>query len=204
MNTTTESPILAYLLAVLGSIMAEALADPVVARKAAQQALEAYAPQTMQDLIMSGQILGFALSATENLRLAAAAAISTPMKLKLHGSARSLHKASGDAARLQTEIRQATPHPDWLDTSRDKAPPQANTKPESTKPARTWSSAMTSVADKLQSQTPSADPFQRTVNDLWIEALKTVAAENQQPRLNCESVRPPRLKDWRAPRPGRS
>ena len=51
----TETPLLDYLIAVPGAIMAPALGDSGLARRAARQALDAYAPANMREAIVSGK-----------------------------------------------------------------------------------------------------------------------------------------------------
>jgi hypothetical protein len=204
MTELADSPMLAYLLAVLGSIMTPALADPALARKAAQQALDAYQPRTMMELIISGQILIFAISGMENLRLAAAETVSASMKLKLAGNANGLNRAARHNTQILHDIRQTAPHPDWqvpepppaMPSPKPPSPKLPEGKPAPGPNATNWATAMTSVAAKLSAKTPGGQA-QRQFNALWIGALTTVAAEAAQtlrraPTLRCESVAPPR------------
>jgi hypothetical protein len=209
MTELADSPMLAYLLAVLGSIMTRALADPALARKAAQQALDAYQPRTMMELIISGQILIFAISGMENLRLAAAETVSASMKLRLAGNANGLNRAARHNTQSLHDIRQTAPHPDWqvaeptpgmpapaMPSPKPPPPKLPEGKPAPGPNATNWATAMTSVAAKLSAKTPGGR-VQRQFNALWIGALTTVAAEAAQtlrraPTLRCESVAPPR------------
>jgi len=175
---------LAYLLAVLESIMTPALADPALARAAAQQAFDAYQPRTVQELIATGQILSFALSSMENLRLAATETVSPSMQLKLRGNANGLNRSSRHASETLHAIRRTAPHSDRQTPKAEPAPAKAN-----------WAAAMTSVAAKLSAAQPPSTPAQRQVNALWIGALTNVAAETRR----CESVTPPRQPTLKPP-----
>jgi hypothetical protein len=193
MTELADSPMLAYLLAVLGSIMTPALADPALARKAARQALDAYQPRTMMELMISGQILIFAISGMENLRLAAAETVSLSMRRKLAGNANGLNRAARHNTQALHDIRQSAPHPDWQVAEATQAMPPAampEGKPAPGANAPNWATAMTSVAAKLSAKTPP-ERAQRQFNSLWIGALTSVAAEAAQ-TLRCESVAPPR------------
>ena len=192
MTELADSPMLAYLLAVLGSIMTPALADPALAGKAAREALDAYQPRTMMELIISGQSLIFAISGMENLRLAAAETVSASMKLKLAGNANGLNRAARHNTQNLHDIRQTAPHPDWQIPEPPPAmpsPAMPEGKPAPGPNATNWATAMTSVAAKLSAKTPP-ERAQRQFNALWIGALTTVAAE-AAPTLRCDSIAPP-------------
>lgn len=202
MTELADSPMLAYLLAVLGSIMTPALADPALARKAARQALDAYQPRTMMELIISGQSLIFAISGMENLRLAAAETVSVSMKLKLASNANGLNRAARHNTQNLHDIRQTAPHPDWqvpqptppIPTPAMPSPPPPPPELPEAKPApglnANWATAMTSVAAKLSAKPPQTGA-QHQFNTLWIGALTTIAAEAAQ-TLRCNTVAPPR------------
>ena len=169
-----ESALLDYLLAVLASVMAPALDDPALARKAAQQAIDAYQPQTTHELLATGQILAFALTALEALRLSAPEDVSPSMKLKLRGNANGLNRAARDNTRILDAIRHTpAPLPAWQIPEPPPAKPTG--KPD-------WASTMTRIAAKLGENPPPPATFQHTVNTLWIDTLKTVAREITPPK----------------------
>ena len=179
MPDSADHPLLDYLLAVLSAVMAPALNDPALARRAAQQAIEAYQPQTGHELLAAGQILAFALTALDALRLAAPTDVSPSMKLKLRGNANGLNRAARDNTRILDTIRETpTPLPAWHEPT----PPPAPT-PEPTKPPD-WASAMTRVAARLRDNAPQAASIQHTVNTLWIDTLKTVARDITPPKTH--------------------
>jgi hypothetical protein len=188
MPESADNPLLDFLLAVLASVMAPALGDPNLARRAAQQAIEAYQPTTNHELIATGQILAFTLTALEALRLAAPQEMALSMKLKLRGNANGLNRAASDTTRLLDSIRQTPPAlAEWYAPTAPKPPPPpdqstANPSPNDKTEQSDWAAAMTRVAAKLQANTLHANPkpaasVQQTVNALWIDTLKTVAGE---------------------------
>ncbi|WP_158928802.1 hypothetical protein [Acidisphaera sp. S103] len=162
-----DHPLLDYLLTVLAAVMTPALNDPALARKAAQQAIDAYQPQTTHELLATGQILAFALTALESLRLSAPEDVSPSMKLKLRANANGLNRSARDNTRL---LEAKPPHPAW---HTPEPPPPAN--PD-------WAGTMTRVAEKLGQNPPPAATTQHSVNALWIDTLKTVARDITPPK----------------------
>jgi hypothetical protein len=210
MIESADNPLLDFLLAVLASVMAPALGDPNLARRAAQQAIEAYQPNTNHELIATGQILAFALTALEALRLAAPPDVSPSMKLKLRGNANGLNRAARDTTRLLDTLHQTPPAmAEWhAQAASEPTPPSDQSAPNPLSPndkrdQPDWAGAMTRVAAKLQANTLHANPppaasIQRTIDALWIDTLKTVAGEiapmkNQPPGHKAELLRTTRL-----------
>lgn len=183
MTDPADNPVLDFLLAVLTSVMAPALGNPSLARRAAQQAIEACQPQGTYELLVTGQILAFAMTALEALRLAAPQDVSPSMQLKLRGSANGLNRAARDTTRIldtarQTKAAQAEiaqwQHPEWQhpewQASKPPAPeppaptdespaeaPSTHAPPANTRPFNThldWAAAMNRVAAKLRANTP--------------------------------------------------
>ena len=189
MTDSADNPLLDFLLAVLSSVMAPALGDPSLARRAALQAIEAYQPQNTHALIATGQILAFAMTALETLRLAAPPDVSLSMKLKLRGNANGLNRAAGDNTRILDTIRQTTvdqaamalwqepPPPSPQDQTAADAPSTTPPPVDEPKGRLSWAAAMNTVAARLRANTPAVGPIQRTVNALWIDTLTGVAGE---------------------------
>ena len=185
MTHPADNPLLDFLLAVLASIMGSALDDPALARRAAQQAIDAYQPQNTYELIATGQILSFAMAALETLRQAASPDLSPAKKLKLRGNANGLNRAARDNTRILDKIRQTAAAETRIAAWQQPDPPQDATAPEP-KPANEshpdWAAAMNRVAARLRANPPPAASFGRTVNTLWIDTLKTVAHDIAQPK----------------------
>jgi hypothetical protein len=191
MTDPADHPLLDFLLAVLTAVMAPALNNVALARRAAQQAIEAYQPQGTYELIATGQILAFAMTALEALRLAAPQDVSPSMQLKLRGNANGLNRAARDTTRILDKIRETAaaqasiaawqePEPPAPQTQKADAP--TTTPPPTNEPQDRpdWAAAMHRVAAGLRASTPPAGSIQRTVNALWIGTLNGVAQEITQ------------------------
>ena len=190
-----------FLLAVLTAVMAPALNNVALARRAAQQAIEAYQPQGTYELIATGQILSFAMAALEALRLAASQDLSPSIQLKLRGNANGLNRAARDTTRILDKIRQTAaaqaaiaawqePEPPAPQTQKADAP--TTTPPPTNEPQDRpdWAAAMHRVAARLRANTPPAASIQRTVNALWIDTLNTVAQEIAQSKHQPANLAP--------------
>jgi hypothetical protein len=194
MTEAADSPLLAFLLAVLSSIMTPGLGnagigDAGLARRAAVQAIEAYQARGTHELIAIGQILSFAMAALDTLRLSAPPDVSLSMKLKLRGNANGLNGAARDNTRILDGLRtqSATVFPKLTERAVVVGlPGPGGVQPAKVPPAdwdnadwdnTVWASAMNTVAAKLRADTQTATPDQRTVNALWIDALTGVAKE---------------------------
>jgi hypothetical protein len=100
-----------FLIAALVPILtAGSIVDTSLARLAAQQAIAAYQGRGQHELVTIAQIVAFALTALDNLRLSMPADLSLSMKLKLRGNANALNRAARDSAKA-------------LDKSQDKSRP---------------------------------------------------------------------------------
>lgn len=179
MTDPADNPLLEFLLVVLASIMGAALNDPALARRAAQQAIDAYQPQNTYELIATGQILSFAMAALETLRLAASPDLSPAKTLKLRANANGLNRAARDNTAILDKIRQTTAAQAALaawqqPAATPAAPPPATDFPN---PNPAWAAAMHRVAARLRANPPPAASIDRTVNALWIDTLNTVAHE---------------------------
>ena len=106
-DTDALMDILPDLLAPL--LMTGAAADPVRARRAAEQAIGQYRTDcrtgTQGELVTIGQIVAFALTAIDNLRLSMSDDVSMTMKLRLRGNANALNRASLRAVEALDAIR---------------------------------------------------------------------------------------------------
>jgi hypothetical protein len=194
------SPLMMFILAALASMMAPTLSDLTLARLAAQEAIEAYRTRGQHELITIGQIVGFAITALDTLRLSMPEDISLSMKLRLRGSANGLNRSSRDCTRLLEKARPsendhrkpATPAPVQKEkTERKPAMEEAATEPAVENQVLTgtdWADAMQSVAVALQADATTVSSEQRETDALWIEALNGVGGELRQ--ANHQPVRP--------------
>ncbi|MDB5400232.1 MAG: hypothetical protein JWQ55_2250, partial [Rhodopila sp.] len=88
MTEPTPSPLMEFILTLLTPfLMTGGITDIHLARLAANEAIAAYTGETPTQLITIGQILAFALTALDNLRLSLPPDLSLSMKLKLRGNA---------------------------------------------------------------------------------------------------------------------
>ncbi len=92
-------------------LMTGSITDSRLARLAAQQAIEAYAEAGRNQLLTITQIVAFALTALDNLRLSMPAELSLSMKLKLRGNANALNRSSQQATATLDQQRRDTPAP---------------------------------------------------------------------------------------------
>jgi hypothetical protein len=199
MTDPADNPLLEFLLVVLASVMGPALADPALARRAAQQAIEAYQPRDTYELIATSQILAFALTALETLRLAAPPEVSPPMKLKLRANANGLNRVASDTTHILDKIREAAAAQAEIAAWQEPEPPAPRDQPTAPPPAGQpqdrpdWAAAMNRVAARLRATTPPAASVQRTVNALWIDTLDNVAREIAQGQHQPKPGDGPRL-----------
>ena len=187
------SPLMAFVVALLSSLMSPSLTDQRLARLAAREALGAHRtsahPTSAQgELVTIAQIVGFALAALDTLRLSMPEALSLSMKLKLRGNANALNRSARDCTHILHKARPdpATPAPD----------PAIQTTPTPTpipKPAPQpltggeWGNAMKTVAARLLSDSAIVSPAQRQTDALWIEALTGVAGELARAKNHTDS-----------------
>jgi hypothetical protein len=179
MTETKTDALLEILLALLVPILSST--DPTLARRAAQQAIDEYRAHTNGELVTIAQIVGFAVTALDNLRLSAAGELSMSMKLKLRGNANALSKASHHATQTLEKARHAA---DWADTPDPEpipAEPVPDTLPPQEQNRRHWANAMTTVAAELQAKAPHVPAAQRQSDQLWIDVLTNVSTGLRQP-----------------------
>lgn len=103
----TNDPLLAFILALLTPLLTTG--NLVEARAAAQHAIAAHKATGGDQLISIAQIVGFALTALDNLRLSMPDDLSLSMKLKLRGNANALGRSAQRATTtLDGQRRDAT------------------------------------------------------------------------------------------------
>jgi hypothetical protein len=158
------------------------------ARRAAQQAIDEYRSHTQGELITIAQIVGFALTALDNLRLSMAGDLTVSMKLKLRGNANALSRASHRASEILDKARETAPAA-WMEAP-ERQPTPVETPPTEPVPAtlpvaeqhrRHWANAMVTVAGELQAAAAQVPPAQRKSDQLWADVLNNVATELRQP-----------------------
>jgi hypothetical protein len=181
-NTDALMEILPGLLAPL--LMNGTVTDPARAHRAAEQAIAQYQPGTQGELVTISQIVAFALSAIDNLRLSMPDEVSLTMKLRLRGNANALNRASLQAVQALDKAR-AGADPIWAEPC-ETAPieppePVAATPPSEQQNSHHWANAMTTVAAELQARAAQVPPAQRKSDELWVEVLASVAGELRQP-----------------------
>jgi hypothetical protein len=193
-TTMTETKTDALLEILLGFLtpllMIGSTTDTTLARVAAQQAIAEHRAQTHGELVTIAQIVAFALTALDNLRLSVAADLSLPMKLRLRANANGLNRASLQATKILDKARLALEPAtaDWMEPPEPEPPPAETPVPEpvsSTLPVQQqnrchWANAMTTVAAELQAASAQVPPTQRK-SDQLCEVLSNVATELRQP-----------------------
>ena len=86
------------------------LTDPALARRAAEETIAAYKAAGQDQLVTIAQLVTFALTALDNLRLSMPPDLSLSMKLKLRGNANTLNRAAQHAtATLDRQRRTVAP-----------------------------------------------------------------------------------------------
>ena len=172
------NPLLGFVLNLLTPfLIAGGLTDPALARQAAEQAI---AEAGNHQLLTTTQIVAFALTALDNLRLSLPEDLSLSMKLKLRGNANALNRASQKAtATLQTQ-RHDTPEtsPETAKTRvQQTAPKPANppAPPENRQTDLAWAAAMTDIATEYTAELPNLPPAQRRTHLAHIGALSETA-----------------------------
>ncbi len=155
--------------------------DVDLARSAAQQAIDEYQAPTRHQLVTIAQIVGFALTALDNLRLSMQPDVSMSMKLKLRGSANALGKASHHATQILDKAHQQA---DWIEPPNPEpaaTEPLPATSPPREQSPRHWANAMTTIAAELSAHAPCVPAAQRKSDQLWVDVLTNVAIGLRQP-----------------------
>jgi hypothetical protein len=110
--TTLPVAILETILARLATLfLIGANGDSIAARQAASHMLNAYHPETEDELRLAANIICFSFQALEALAQAAAPDLSLTRILRLRGGAVSLSRESAKAERRLGQLQQARQHP---------------------------------------------------------------------------------------------
>jgi hypothetical protein len=192
-------------------LMAGGITDNHLARAAATEVIGAYRANGQSELVTVGQILAFALTALDNLRLSMAPDLSLSMKLKLRGNANALSRCAGDNARLLDHAPRASDKPErsiaeqaaTAGRDRETRPETATEFAADTQPAPQetaaaspiqpataaehrnrlhWASAMQREAARLQADGSNIPLAEQKTNTLWIDVLTGVARDLTQGR----------------------
>jgi hypothetical protein len=180
------NPLMEFILRLLAPLlMAGSVTDLERARQAAVQAIEIYTARGQSELITIGQIVGFAITALDDLRLSMGPDLSLSMKLKLRGNANALNRSSLHAT---ATLNQPRPAPTWAPEE-----PATPTEPTKIEPAEiepvsatlpvaqqnrlNWANAMSKTTADLQSRAAQVSPAQRQTDRRWINVLTEVAGQ---------------------------
>jgi hypothetical protein len=150
-DPSQADPLLAVLLTLLTPLLtAGSAAD---AGRAAEQAVAAYRAGGQDQLVSIAQIIGFAVTSLDTLRLSMDADLSVPMKLRLRGNAAALSRSSHLAtATLDNQRHEAVALPASRDDTAD--PIEADPDPpEAPRLARVLTSLQDAKAQVLRAET---------------------------------------------------
>jgi hypothetical protein len=123
-------------------LMVGSITNITLARRAAQQAIDAYTVGNRGPAVAIAQIVAFAVMALDSLRLSVAADISRSAKLKLRANAIALSRSSKLASQTVEKTQQETTTPSLAEQAamaswEDPDAARARTEPARTEPART-------------------------------------------------------------------
>jgi hypothetical protein len=178
------NPLLELILRLLVPLLAAGdIADLERAHQAALQAIEIYTARGHNELITISQVVGFAITALDNLRLSMPPDLSLSMKLKLRTNAAALNRGSLRATATLDKPHAAPEAPATPTESPTNEPPPEPAKIEpvsATLPVAeqnrlNWANALCKATNDLQSRADQATPAQRRADRLWISALTEVA-----------------------------
>jgi hypothetical protein len=205
-TTQPASYLMEFILGLLAPmLMAGSITDLHLGRLAAQEAIDTYKTRGQTNLMAIGQILAFALTALDNLRLSMAPDLSLSMKLKLRGSANALNRSARDDTQTPDKGRRTTPplKPEiaeqaamatWEETETAPGSAAANVvtvAAPAVQPVASpavpltaeqpngphWANAMRMQAARLRANTPNVPPFLQKNNALWVDVLTGVASD---------------------------
>ena len=180
----SASPLMTFILAALSSMMAPTLSDLALARLAAREAIDLYQARPRHELMTIGQIVAFAVTALDTLRLSMPDDLSLSMKLRLRGNANALNRSSRDCTLLLEKARLSAGAPAESPTPTPVS--EQKTKQEPTLTGTDWADAMQSMAATLQADATTVSPAQHETDALWIEALNNVGGELRQAKRESE------------------
>ena len=204
-KTTPDKPglLMDFILTILTPLLiAGGLTDPALARLTAQEAITAYTAANAEELMTIAQITGLAITALDNLRLSADAALSVSLKLKLRGNAAALNRAvqanTNDLRTLRrdreaaeqearatrqalTALAEARTAGNTRPNTETRDQPQANPTPQpATTQAEAWANAMTNVATEFAANLNHLPPNQRRADIIRINLLAEAAQTLRQ------------------------
>ena len=167
-----------FILGILAPLlMVGSITDLQCARLAAAEAIAAYNTTGPNQLITAGQIVAFALTALDNLRLSTAPDLSLSMKLKLRGNANALNRSAATNTKLLEKAQREPPPPEPTIAERVAMAEWEDTEP---KPGTAADPAATQPAGHQAEPTPATPaPAPATTSQqnslLWAKAMKARA-----------------------------
>ena len=210
MTETTEPPpsglLMGFILSLLTPfLMTGSIADPDLARRAVQETIDAYKTTAADQLVSTAQIVAYALTALDNLRLSLPPELSVSKKLKLRANAnaltRSSHRATAtlDAQRLEAIAPEPEPTEILAALHNEKIQPETTEPTTDRQIDAAWADAMTDVAKEFEAELAKLPPAQRRTHLARIGALTHIAGtlrEGEAPPLKARllaSVLPPKI-----------
>ena len=197
-----SSHLMEFILGLLAPfLMTGSITDSHLARLAAAEAIAGYQARGQSDLVTVAQILGFALTALDNLRLSMAADLSLSMKLKLRGNANTLNRS----ALLGTEAREKPTHGNpppaaslaeqaamasWDEPKWDEPKPEPEQDPANVAPIPQ------PAPPKAAAQATSQPPAGHQNQVLWADAMRTQAAALRADTANRSATEQKTNKLW--------
>ena len=166
-------------------LAAGAITDPALARRAALQAIEAYAANGQTPLLTAAQITGFALTALDNLRLSVDQSLPLTTKLRLRANANALGRSARQHSGKPAHSQPRAPEPAASNPAAPEPATPPPPQPTEQQNRLDWSTAMAETVKDLQTNTAQVTPAQHQTNQLWISVLTNVANELRQPPLHA-------------------
>jgi hypothetical protein len=161
-------------------LMSGGITDAGLARRAAEETIAAYRAAGQDQIVSIAQIVGFALTSLDNLRLSLPAELSLSMKLKLRGNANALSRSSRHATATLDRQRRDAPEPEVPVVVEAAVVRRAEVIPMVAGSAERamdlgWAEAMTDVAAEFTAELGTLAPGQRRTQMARIGALSVVA-----------------------------
>ena len=180
MTQPTQSHLLPFIISLLTPLLtAGGITDLNLARLAAQETIDAYRAGGQQELLTISQVVAFALTALDNLRLSMPAELSLSMKLKLRGNANALNRAARDATQL---LQKSHHQPEAPESSlAEQAAIARASEPQPEDPAEPVEPVEPTQAEPIRTEIPQAAPPANctTPRDRlhWADAMQAEAAK---------------------------